>query len=64
MRADELGMDYEHFSTPRGYTDDRLRAAVATSVSWIDLARELQLDGPSALTIAEGHSARLGLGRV
>jgi hypothetical protein len=61
VRADELGMDYQHFSTPRGYTDDRLRAAVATSASWTDLTRELQLDGPSALTIAQGHCVRLGV---
>ncbi|MFH8252951.1 group I intron-associated PD-(D/E)XK endonuclease [Microbacterium sp. B2969] len=58
-RADRLGIAYEHFSTPRGYSDDRLRSAVAAANDWDGVAEELHLEGASALVTARGHASRL-----
>ncbi|MFB7885715.1 group I intron-associated PD-(D/E)XK endonuclease [Microbacterium sp. NPDC056057] len=59
--ADRLGLGYDHFSIPRGFSDDRLRAAVAAAADWDDVAKELCLEDASALVTARGHAARLGL---
>lgn len=49
--------------SPRRYTDEQLVAAVAASVSWRGVLRELGLSGTSAaaMRLVRGHSERLGL---
>ncbi|WP_141893428.1 hypothetical protein [Microbacterium kyungheense] len=60
-RADAIGADYGHFTRGRRLTDDRVRAAVATSTSWAGVVADLGLEGRSATALAKGHSIRLGL---
>ncbi|WP_347753995.1 hypothetical protein [Agrococcus sp. ProA11] len=60
-RADQLAIDYLHFRGQRRWTDDGLRAAVAASATWSDVAVQLNLGGTSSVAAVKGHAARLGL---
>ena len=62
-RADQLGLDYTHFTGQRRWTDDDLRAAVATSTTWIEAARAIGRSARSK-SGADGlrsHAERLGI---
>lgn len=62
-RADQLGLDYTHFTGRRRWKDDDLRAAIATSTTWLEVSRAI---GRSARSNSgadglKGHAKRLGL---
>lgn len=57
-RADDLALDYAHFSGQRGWTEAQLRAAVRASHSWDDVSKKLGLN-ESASASLPGHAARL-----
>ena len=59
--ADRLGLDYSHFTGQRRWTDRQLTDAVASAVSWAQVAEILGLAGGSGATTIRGHAARLGL---
>lgn len=59
--ADRLDIDYGHFTGQRGWTESRLRQAIAAAETWSDVVRDLGLHGASAVATVKGHSARLGL---
>lgn len=61
LQADRLGLDHSHFRGRRGWTDDRLRVAVASSTSWAQVAVRLDLAGGSSSATLRGHALRLGL---
>lgn len=60
-RADELGLDYGHFTGGRRWTDQDLVDAVAGSRGWDEVAATLGLAEHSGRTLLKGHAARLGL---
>jgi hypothetical protein len=62
-RADELGVDYRHFTAQRTWGDEDLRAAVAKCVTWVDVADVLGLarQSGSAMAALKQHADRLGL---
>lgn len=61
QRADDLAIGYGHFVGQRAWTEPRLRAAVADSHSWPEVAEQLGIGGTSAALALEGHGARLGI---
>jgi hypothetical protein len=60
-RANELELDYTHFTGQRRWTDRQLATAVASSMSWNEVSQTLGLAGGSSTTTLRGHSLRLGL---
>jgi hypothetical protein len=62
-RADQLGLDYTHFTGQRRWTDADLCAAVAASTTWIEVVRLVGRSEKSGSgTIAlKSHAERLGL---
>lgn len=60
-RANDLGHDYSHFRGQRGWDEDALRAAVARSNSWQEVADALGLIGGSGASTVRGHATRLGI---
>lgn len=60
-RADELSLDYSHFTGQRRWTDGQLDRAVRASTSWTQVASLLDLAGGSSTTTLRGHALRLGL---
>ncbi|UDY25255.1 group I intron-associated PD-(D/E)XK endonuclease [Nocardioides sp. Kera G14] len=59
--ADELGLDYDHFTGQRRWSDAQLREAVASSGNWSEVAAHLGLAGGSSTSTIKGHALRLGL---
>ncbi|GAB2467480.1 PDDEXK-like family protein [Jatrophihabitans fulvus] len=60
-RADDLALDYSHFTGQRRWSDSALADAVTRSRSWTEVAGRLGLfDGDSIVTV-RGHAARLAL---
>jgi hypothetical protein len=59
--ADRLGVDYDHFTGQRRWTEDGLRAAIAAAGTWADVVEALGLRGGSGIATVKGHAARLGL---
>ena len=62
-RADQLGLDYTHFTGQRRWTDADLCAAVATSTTWIEVARAIGRSAPSGsgTEALKSHAKRLDL---
>lgn len=60
-RADDIGIDYSHFTGQRRWTDEALRRAVAGATSWTGVARGLGLRGGGVVSNLKGHVNRLGL---
>lgn len=62
-RADELRIDYGHFTGQRRWSDADLAHAVAAADSWTDVLDRLGLAsvGGSAQALVKAHAARLGL---
>jgi hypothetical protein len=60
-QAVRLGLDSSHFTGARGWSEDDLARAVATSKSWSDVATNLGLSGGSSTSLLKGHALRLGL---
>lgn len=60
-RADALNLGYEHFVGQRGWTEDRLRAAIAEARDWDDVLLVLGRGGPAARVALRGHASRLGI---
>ncbi len=63
LRADQLELDYTHFTGQRRWTDADLRAAVAASTTWIEVARHVgrsERSGSGAEALKH-HAKRLGL---
>lgn len=60
-RADELDLDYTHFTGQRRWTDQELADAVASSRTWTEAADRLGLLGGSSSATLKGHALRLGL---
>lgn len=58
-RADDLALDYAHFSGQRGWTEAGLRAAVRASHSWDEVYKKLGLEGAVSASTLPGHAARL-----
>ena len=58
-RADNLALDYAHFSGQRGWTEARLRSAVRASHSWKEVSKKLGLDESASASTLPGHAARL-----
>ncbi|MFC8921844.1 group I intron-associated PD-(D/E)XK endonuclease [Cellulosimicrobium sp. NPDC057127] len=56
-----MGLDYDHFTGQRRWTESALQAAVASSETWTDVVSVLGLHGGSATATLKGHAARLGL---
>lgn len=61
MHADRLGLDRGHFTGQRRWTDQQLVAAIASAMSWTQVAETLGLVGGSSTTTIRGHAVRLGL---
>jgi hypothetical protein len=59
--ADQLGLDYTHFTGQRRWSDRQLADAIATSASWSQVTDLLGLSGGSSTTTIRGHAVRLGL---
>lgn len=59
--ADQLGIDYGHFTGQRRWTDAQLEAAVATCSSWREVVEALGLANESSQVTIRGHAARLNL---
>jgi hypothetical protein len=59
--ADRLGLDYDHFTGQRRWTDAQLAAAIASSRTWVEVCDGLGLAGGSSTTTVRGHAVRLGL---
>jgi hypothetical protein len=59
--AERLGLDFTHFTGQRRWTDQQLAEAVATSLTWVQVADRLGLSGGSSTTTLRGHAVRLGL---
>jgi PD-(D/E)XK endonuclease len=62
-RADQLKLNYTHFTGQRRWTDADLRAAVGTSTTWVEVARRVgrsALSGSGAEALKR-HAERLGL---
>ncbi len=61
-RALALGLDTSHFTGQRTWSDEKLRQAVASSDSWTEVLRRLDInDNEDARIIVRGHAARLSL---
>lgn len=62
-RADELGLDYRHFTGQRTWPDEELRIAIAESTTWAEAARRVGLSPRSGAgsTTLRRHVERLGL---
>lgn len=58
-RADQLGLDHDHFTGQRRWSDQQLEAAIASSRSWVEVADALGLAVGSSTTVLKGHAARL-----
>src|SRR5271169_82480 len=58
-----LGLDTDHFTGQRRWSDAQLRRAVASAYSWPELQSELGLthDSTDDRTRVKAHAARLGL---
>ncbi len=59
--ADQLGLDYSHFRSQRGWTESDLRAAIALGDTWWDVAKILKLTDGASVASLRGHAARLGV---
>jgi len=59
--ADELGIDYSHFTGQRRWADAALAQAVAESHSWTQVAATLGIKGGTSYPLLRGHALRLGL---
>ena len=60
-RAEDLGVDFQHFSAAGTMTESRLRNAISRSSDWTDVVRLLRLTGHSAEKSARAHAARLDI---
>lgn len=60
-RADELGIDYAHFSVGRVKDEALVRAAVRSSATWEDAAASLGLQSLSGIALLKGHALRWGI---
>jgi hypothetical protein len=60
-RADELGVDYGHFSGQRRWTEQQLREAVGAAASWAQVPGLLGMADESSKTTLRGHAIRLGI---
>jgi hypothetical protein len=62
-RAQELRLDWSHFTGQRRWSDALLRRAVANSASWDELLAALGLgpDHGDGRTVVKAHARRLGL---
>lgn len=58
-KADDLALDYAHFSGQQGWTEAQLRAAVRASHPWDEVSKKLGLDGAASASTLPGHAARL-----
>jgi len=61
VHADRLGLDYNHFTGQRRWTDQQLVAAIASATSGTQVADTLGLAGDSSTATIRGHAVRLGL---
>lgn len=59
--ADQLGLDYRHFTGQRRWTDAQLAAAIGGASSWREVVDALGLADESSQVALRGHAARLGL---
>lgn len=61
--ADQLGLDYTHFTGQRRWSDQQLRTAVAGATSWVEVINSLGLSDASGTSRAtlRGHALRLNL---
>ena len=59
-RADALGLDHDHFTGQRRWSEAELARAVAASNSWAEVSRTVGLTESSAVAL-KGHAVRLGL---
>jgi hypothetical protein len=59
--ADRLGLDYDHFTGQRRWTDAQLTSTIASSRSWAQACEVLGLTGGSSTTTVRGHAVRPGL---
>jgi hypothetical protein len=60
-RADELALDYSHFTGQRRWSEGDLAAAIASSRTWAQVRTALGLSGGASATALKGHATRLGL---
>jgi len=60
-RADQLGLDYRHFTGRRTWLDGELSKAVASSETWDDVARSLGVVSAASRATLKGHALRLGI---
>jgi hypothetical protein len=60
-RAAELGLDTNHFTGQRRWTETQLADAIARSTTWSQVAVTLGLAGGSSTSALKGHAARLGI---
>lgn len=62
-RADQLGLDYSHFTGQRTWSDEDLRKAIAESSSWNEAARRVGISARSSTGARSlrSHAERLGL---
>ncbi len=61
QHANDLGLDYRHFTGQRRWTNDQLRGAVAQAVTWSDVVSTLDLRDETSKVALRGHAARLGI---
>jgi hypothetical protein len=60
-RAEQLGIDYTHFTGQRRWSDRQLATAVAENFNWADVAIALGLAAGRSTTMLKGHALRLGI---
>lgn len=59
--ADQLGLDYSHFTGQRRWSDAALTKAVSECRSWREVTTALGIAGGSSYPLLRGHALRLGL---
>lgn len=59
--ADQLGLNYGHFTGQRRWTDAQLAAAIDGAGSWRAVVDALGLADESSQVTLRGHAARLGI---
>jgi PD-(D/E)XK endonuclease len=60
-RAEQLGLDYGHFTGGRRWSAQQLASAVAASTNWAEVVSALGLSGASSQVALKGHALRMGI---